>query len=90
MSPGRTTQDDPPACGLGRFFGRDVGAVEHNAARGRVQKLCQQIEKGGLARAVGANQCVDMAALHLQIYLIDGYEALEFLGQSTRFKNEFR
>jgi hypothetical protein len=31
-----------------------------------------------------------MAALDLQVDLVDCHESLEFLGQSTRFQYEFR
>ena len=65
------------------FSMRDVGAVEQDACRAvGVQEFGQQVEEGGLAGAVGADQRVDMAAPDLQVHLVDGHEALEFLGQA--------
>jgi hypothetical protein len=46
-------------------------------------------EEGGLARAVGANERVNVAAAHLQVDLIDRHEALEGLGQATGLQNVF-
>ncbi len=50
---------------LGRLA-RDVDAVEQDASACRRQELRQQVEAGGLARAVGADQRVDCATPHLQ------------------------
>jgi hypothetical protein len=66
----------------------NVNAIERDAAmRGR-QELGQQIEKGGFTSAVGADQCMDMSALDLQIHVIDGNEPLELLAQAAGFQNE--
>jgi hypothetical protein len=45
------------------------------------QEFGQQVEAGGLAGAVRADQRVDMAALHFQVHVIDRGENLELLGQ---------
>ncbi len=81
---------DTPARSLRRLLRRDVGAIERDGAATGVQELGQQIEERGLAGTVGANQGVDVAALDLQVHLVDGNESLEFLGQLASFKNNFR
>ena len=81
---------DATARRLCRFFGRDIDAVEADAAAAGVQKLGQQIEERGFASTIGADQRVDMAAPDFQVNLVDRHESLEFFGQSTRFQYEFR
>ena len=46
------------------------------------------VEDRGLARAVGADQRVDRAALHAQVHVVDGDEALELLGERARLEDE--
>ena len=75
---------------VGRLFAGDVVAVEQDLAAGRVKKLRQQVEAGGLAGTVGADQRMDRAATHLEVDVVDGYEALELLDESTRFQNVVR
>ena len=65
----------------------DVLAVELDAARGGRQKLGEQVETGRLARAVGPDQRMDSMAPDLQVDVLDGDEALEFLGQPLGFQN---
>ena len=55
-------------------------------ARGR-QELGQQVEEGGLAGAVGADQGVDGAAPDLEVDVVHGHEALEFLREAARFQD---
>ena len=45
---------------------RDVLAVEHDAAAGRVHEAHHGLEGGGLARAVGADDADDLAAAHVE------------------------
>src|SRR6266436_4280793 len=48
----------------------------------------EQVEAGGLARAVGADQRVDASAPDLEADVADGDEALELLPQAARFEND--
>ena len=66
---------------VGRSERRDVAAVVGDPALGRGQELGEQVEAGGLAGAVRADQRVDGAAAHVERHTVDGGEALEFLGQ---------
>jgi hypothetical protein len=65
-------------------------AVEEYLPGGRRQELGKQIKTGGLAGAVGADQRVDVAALHLQVDLADGREPLEVPGQAARLQYDVR
>ena len=47
----------------------------------------EQVEDGGLARAVGTDQRVDAAARDPQVHIGDRDEALELLGESAGFEN---
>src|SRR5881397_2968201 len=58
----------------------DVAPLVEDAARGRLQEVRQQVEAGGLAGAIGADQGMNAAAPHLEADALDGDEALEFLG----------
>jgi len=80
--------DDAAARNLRRPLTRDVDAVEQDGARGRLQKLGQQVETGGLAGPVGPDQRVDGAAHHGQVHLADGREPLELLGELVRLQND--
>ena len=51
------------------------------------QELGEQVEGGGLAGAVGADERVDRAAPHLEVDAVDGDEALELLGEAARFED---
>ncbi|MNN59352.1 hypothetical protein D3C81_1744630 [compost metagenome] len=61
--------------------------VEHLATAGG-QKARQQVEDGGFAGAVGADQGMDMPFLHLEIDRVHGGEAIELLGQSPGFEDD--
>jgi len=82
--------DDAPARDLGWLERSDVRAVEQDAAGGRRKEFREQVEARRLAGAIGADQCVNMAALHLQVHLVDGRKAIEFLRQITCFQNDVR
>src|SRR5207244_8884283 len=62
------------------LFG-DVLAVVEDAAPGGGEEARQEVEDGGLARAVGPDERVDGAALDAQIHAVHGDETVEFLGQ---------
>ncbi|MNT48544.1 hypothetical protein D3C72_1853280 [compost metagenome] len=69
--------DHAPPRNLRWLFARDVDAVEQNGAGGRLQELGQQVEAGGLARAVRPDQGVDRAAAYIQVDFTDGSKASE-------------
>ena len=54
----------------------------------RLQELGQQVEAGGLAGAVRADQRVDGAAPDGQVHVAHGDEALELLGQTARLEDD--
>jgi hypothetical protein len=58
-------------------------------AGGRLEEVREQVEAGGLAGAVGADERVDTAPPHLQGHILDCYETLELLGKPARFENRF-
>src|SRR5690606_38306906 len=60
-----------------RRRGGDVLAVEEEPARGRIVDAADQVEDGGLAGAVGADDGEDLAALHGEADVIDGADAAE-------------
>ena len=66
---------------VGRLQRGDVLALVEDAAAGRLEELGQQVEAGGLAGAVRADQRVNGAALDAQVDAVDRDEAGEFLGQ---------
>src|ERR1700694_998163 len=59
----------------------DVAPLVENATRGRLEEVRQQVEAGGLAGAIRADQGVNAATPHLEVDALDGDEALEFLCQ---------
>jgi hypothetical protein len=58
---------------------RDVLPLKRIVAPRRFEELGQQIEAGGLAGAVRADQRVDMPAPDLQVDVVDGDEAANSL-----------
>ena len=78
--------DHAPAGNLRRCLAGDVVAVEADGARGGLQKLGQQIEAGGFACTVGADQGMDGAPAHRQCHVADRGKALELFGQVLGFK----
>src|SRR6266849_6646277 len=67
---------------------RDLVPVVEDLAAGRGKKVREQVEAGGLARAVRADQRVDAPAPDLEADVADGDEALELLPQAARFEND--
>src|SRR5438034_5403072 len=82
----RTDQADTRHIGR-RHRGNILPLVE-NPARRRLQKLGQEIEAGGLAGPVRANQGVNTAPPNLERDVANSKETREFLGQSVGFENE--
>jgi hypothetical protein len=66
----------------------NVYPIEGNAALGGRQKFGEQVEKGRFTCTIGADEGVNVTAFNFEINLIDGHEAFELFGQSTRFKDE--
>src|SRR6516164_1938047 len=66
----------------------DVAAVEGDAAPRRDQEFAEQIEAGGLAGAVRADQRVNGPARDAQIDRADRDKAGEFLGQILGFEDD--
>ena len=63
-------------------------AVEQDLTAGRDQELGQQVEDGCLARTVGTDQGMNLAALHAQIDTVDRNKALELFDELSSLKNE--
>ena len=59
----------------------DVGAVEHDPARGRLVETGEHIQRRGLAGAVRSDQRVNAAAPHRDIDFVDSLQAAEILRQ---------
>src|SRR3977135_684738 len=80
--------DQPQPRDRGRAGARDLPSVVENLPAGRGKKVREQIEAGGLARAVGTDQRVDASAPDLEADVADGDETLELLPQAARFEND--
>ena len=62
----------------------DVDAGELDPPGGRGLEAADRVDEGGLARAVGADQPVDVADADLEVDLVDGLDALEMDGDPER------
>jgi hypothetical protein len=62
-------------------LGREVVAVDRNAARGRLQQTGDHPDRGGLAGAVRAQEAVDLARPHVEADAVDRAERAEGLDQ---------
>ena len=82
----RTTPSRATSAGAKR---RDVLALVDDAAAGRLQELGEQIEAGGLAGPVRADQRVDGAARDAQADPVHRHEPGKFLGQILGFEDDF-
>ena len=78
---------EPELRDVGGLERGDVAAVEHNASAGRRQEFGEEIEAGGLAGAVRADQRMNAAAPHAQVHAAHGDEAGELLGQVLCFED---
>ena len=78
---------DAAARNIGGPFTSDILAAIENAARGWLQELGQQIKEGGLARAVRADQGVNLALSDAHRHAIDRDEPIEVLNQTVRLKD---
>ena len=79
---------EPEPGDVGRLQARDVAALVDDRALGRRQELGQEVEAGGLAGAVRADERMDRAAPDLEIDTVDRGEALELLGQALRRQDD--
>src|SRR5207302_9313523 len=77
--------DQPQPRDRGGAGARDLAPVVEDLAARRGKKVREQVEAGGLARAVGADERVDASAPDLEADVADGDEALELLPQAARF-----
>src|SRR5262249_52017105 len=59
-------------------------ARQSHLARARRQQAAEHLDRGGLARPVGAEQSVDLAVAHLEIDALDRDEVAECLAQAAR------
>src|SRR5258706_10306264 len=66
----------------------DLAPVVEKLPPGRGNKVREQIEAGGVARAVGADERVDASAPDLEADVAEGDETLELLPQAARFEND--
>src|SRR5262244_3638305 len=73
---------------VGGTRARDVVPLEPDAAPGRSEEVGEQVETGGLARAVRPDEGVDAAPPHLEPHVLHGHESPEFLGQALGFQDE--
>ena len=89
-------QEDPPSLGdLGQahlhdLVGRDVGkglAQEGDGAGPAVQQARDGIQRGGFARAVGADEGDDLTLLHLEGNVLDGVDAAVVDVEVFRFQD---
>ena len=64
-------------------------AIVENVAGGGAEEFGQQVEERRFASAIGADQGVDLAPLHLQVDVAHRDKALEFLGQALGFEYVF-
>ena len=62
----------------------DVAALEGDGAAGGLEELGEEVEAGGFAGAVGADERVDATLAHGERDGVDGDEAAEFFRQSRR------
>ncbi|MNR29832.1 hypothetical protein D3C85_1472450 [compost metagenome] len=65
----------------------DRFAIEQDAAAARLVEAGQAVEHGGLAGAVGADQCHDLFFLHAQGHAVDRQQAAEAHAQVFYFKD---
>jgi hypothetical protein len=73
---------------FGRFFGSDVLTIEKNRPLRGDQKLGQQIEYCGFARAIGANQRVNLASPDFEIDSVNCHKTQELFDQVLGLQND--
>ena len=78
----------PEAGHIGRSELGNVTPVIEDLAAGRLEKLGEQVETGGFASTIGANDRVDRPAPHLDVHTFDSHESLEFFRECPCFQND--
>ena len=73
--------DDAAPCDLCGLFAGDVLPVEQDGARRGLQEFGQQVEAGGFACAVGADERMDGTPAHCEVDIADRREAFELFGE---------
>ena len=71
---------------LGLALAGDVAAGEQHATFGRRQHAGEEIDKRGLAGAVGADQRVARAGFELEVDILHGPERAEIAAERLRFE----
>src|SRR3989442_1315146 len=66
----------------------DLAALEADAPAGGRQEMGQEIEAGGLAGAVGADERVDRPTVHAQPHVLHRDEAAKLFGEPLGFQND--
>ena len=64
-------------------------AVDQDGAAGGLVNVGEQVENGGLARAVGADQAGDLVAADHQVEAVHGGQAAKIDAQLTDVQNGF-
>jgi hypothetical protein len=75
---------------IGRLHRCDVLAIVQNLAARRLHELCQQVEAGGLASAIRADQSMNAATTNFQINVAHRNETRKLLRQPSRLKYKIR
>lgn len=78
---------DTQLVGLRGVHARSIAAIEQNRAHRRLIHLSQQVEDGGLARAVRADQAGDFRLADNQVEILDGMQAAEIDAQVARLQH---
>ena len=65
---------------------RDVGALEYDAARIDGDEPADQVDQGGLARSVGADEGEHLTLRHGEVHVVHGVRIAEVLGQPGRLE----
>src|SRR5215475_11083078 len=65
---------------------RDVGALEHDAPRVHGDEPADQVDQGGLARPVGADEGQDLTFRHREVHVVHGVRLAEVLGEICRLE----
>jgi hypothetical protein len=78
---------DSAAGHLRRLLARDVMTVEIDASPRRGEELREDVENGGLARAIGANERVNRPSLNPEVHVSDRHKPLELFDESPGFEN---
>ena len=73
---------------LVRLQAEDAAPIEQHVARARRDEAVQQVERRGLARAVGADDAEDHALADAEADVVDRLEAAEVLRQTAHFEDD--